>query len=284
MKLKPTLLIATLSLLAASGLMANPKTQAKVKKEESIPGVAPQPASFFYTGKPYDADLGAYTFNFRNYDPAVARWTTVDPSGFPDGVNNRIYAPVPTGQLDPNGLEINCLRDAMDFYAMNIDPKASDSAGSGLYSEIKNSSDYISMLTGLQNTINTKLGSVDKNSTGGTISAAPNSTRSLGWAGITLGGLVLTIDYSASWTAGSWSSGFRIIKADPVNFTFRFNDNWDFTQGNKNAIMNFLNETCPGAIATTYAYVSTAGVNSGTSFYITGTFKDSRSASATQYE
>jgi hypothetical protein len=31
------------------------------------------------------------------------RWTTVDPSGFPDGANNRVYAAVPTSQFDPNG-------------------------------------------------------------------------------------------------------------------------------------------------------------------------------------
>jgi len=98
MELNKTLLIAALSLFAASGLMAKPKAQ------EEIPGVAAQPAEFFYTGKPYDKDLGAYLFNYRNLDAQTSRWTSADPSGFPDGANNRFYAPVPTRQLDRNGL------------------------------------------------------------------------------------------------------------------------------------------------------------------------------------
>ena len=104
MKLNKFLLVTALSLFAASGLMA--KTQAK----EEVPGVAAQLASYFYTGKPYDADLEAYTFKSRNYDPALARWTSADPSGFPDGANDRIYAPVPTMNLDPNGEATTYLR------------------------------------------------------------------------------------------------------------------------------------------------------------------------------
>ena len=86
MKINKSLLIAALSLLALSGLMAKQQP-----KKDAVPGVAPQPAEFFYTGKPYDDDLGAYSFNYRNYDPSVARWTSVDPSGFPDGANAFLY-------------------------------------------------------------------------------------------------------------------------------------------------------------------------------------------------
>lgn len=71
---------------------------------ENIPGVVEQPASYFYTGKPYDSDLGAYVFNARNYNPEINRWTSTDPSGFIDGANNTIYAPTPTIELDANGL------------------------------------------------------------------------------------------------------------------------------------------------------------------------------------
>ena len=77
--------------------------------EQNLPGLGPQPASYFYTGKPYDADLGAYVFNYRNYDPQIGRWTTPDPSGFPDGANNRIYGPIPTHAYDPNGLLVHLL-------------------------------------------------------------------------------------------------------------------------------------------------------------------------------
>jgi RHS repeat-associated protein len=57
-----------------------------------------------FTGKPYDEDLGAYVFPFRNYRADEARWMSVDPSGFPDGVNARYYASVPTANLDALGL------------------------------------------------------------------------------------------------------------------------------------------------------------------------------------
>jgi RHS repeat-associated protein len=57
-----------------------------------------------FTGKPYDADLGAYVFPFRNYDPESARWLSADPSGFPDGPNQHYYAAVPTMGVDPLGL------------------------------------------------------------------------------------------------------------------------------------------------------------------------------------
>lgn len=61
----------------------------------------------FYTGKPYDMDSDTYIYRFRNYDPSVVRWTSLDPSGFPDGANNNIYVGNPTSYFDPNGLEQN---------------------------------------------------------------------------------------------------------------------------------------------------------------------------------
>jgi len=58
----------------------------------------------FYTGKPYLAESGSYAFKYREYNPEMNRWTTVDPSGFPDGANNRLYAPNGSTQIDPTGL------------------------------------------------------------------------------------------------------------------------------------------------------------------------------------
>jgi RHS repeat-associated protein len=57
-----------------------------------------------FTGKPYDEDLGAYVFPFRNYRADEARWMSADPSGFPDGVNGSFYVPNPLKGLDPLGL------------------------------------------------------------------------------------------------------------------------------------------------------------------------------------
>ena len=59
----------------------------------------------FYTGKPYIESTASYTFKYRSYNPVLARWTSEDPSGFPDGANGNIYAPVPTSQFDFEGLQ-----------------------------------------------------------------------------------------------------------------------------------------------------------------------------------
>ncbi len=53
-----------------------------------------------FTGKPYDEDLQAYVFPYRNYDASTARWRSSDPAGYPDGVNNQFYAAVPTTEID----------------------------------------------------------------------------------------------------------------------------------------------------------------------------------------
>ncbi len=60
--------------------------------------------SAFYTGKPYIESSGDYAFKYRNYKPELARWTSEDPSGFPDGVNNQVFVPAPSYRFDPNGL------------------------------------------------------------------------------------------------------------------------------------------------------------------------------------
>jgi RHS repeat-associated protein len=62
-----------------------------------------------FTGKPYDEDLGAYVFPFRNYRADEARWMSADPSGFPDGVNGRHYAPNVFLGLDAYGLSKSLL-------------------------------------------------------------------------------------------------------------------------------------------------------------------------------
>lgn len=66
------------------------------------PGAMPQ--DMRYTGKPYDEDMGAYIFPFRNYRPDEARWMTPDPSGFPDGPNNRRYVSNVLNSMDRLGL------------------------------------------------------------------------------------------------------------------------------------------------------------------------------------
>jgi RHS repeat-associated protein len=65
---------------------------------------AQEPSNQFHTGKPYVADAGGYIYKYRTYNPEMSRWTSADPSGFPDGVNNFNYASNPVSYGDPLGL------------------------------------------------------------------------------------------------------------------------------------------------------------------------------------
>ena len=66
---------------------------------------APDEQTSFFTGKPYDATSGTYLFKYRAYRPMIARWTSADPNGFPDGVNNYAYIRNdPTRWMDTKGL------------------------------------------------------------------------------------------------------------------------------------------------------------------------------------
>jgi RHS repeat-associated protein len=90
----------------------NQKTQTSTSSQEG--GV-------FYTGKPYLAESGSYAFKYREYNPEMGRWTTIDPSGFPDGANNRMYAASPTSELDNNGLSVQNLTLPIQVtYAVNV--------------------------------------------------------------------------------------------------------------------------------------------------------------------
>ncbi|MDD5263165.1 MAG: hypothetical protein PHD76_15080 [Methylacidiphilales bacterium] len=124
--------IGLLAACAALTLGVMNLSQAAVPVTDNLPGLPPQGAEywkavekeqaaaqasapaadsrelkadgFFYTGKPYVAELGAYSFQFRNYNPELQRWTTADPSGFPDGANNYKYTNRPTYAMDLLGL------------------------------------------------------------------------------------------------------------------------------------------------------------------------------------
>ena len=80
------------------------ETTAKTSAQEASRPSTLDSSTPFYTGKPYLADSGSYAFKYREYNPEMGRWTTVDPSGFPDGANNRMYTAIPNSQLDAYGL------------------------------------------------------------------------------------------------------------------------------------------------------------------------------------
>jgi RHS repeat-associated protein len=115
--MKPKLTLALLAVLASPVLAAMPKVLPEFKNEKQLTewraqmaveanaaASTPEDSSAFYTGKPYIAPTATYAFKYRSYNPELARWTSEDPSGFPDGANGNIYAPCPTFQLDWLGL------------------------------------------------------------------------------------------------------------------------------------------------------------------------------------
>lgn len=58
-----------------------------------------------FTGKPFVEELDSFVFKHRNYSAVNCRWSTADPSGFPDGPNNYLYAcNNAVTNVDPTGL------------------------------------------------------------------------------------------------------------------------------------------------------------------------------------
>ncbi len=94
--------------------------RAEKATEATNPGYAAEDAPF-YTGKPYLASSGGYAFKYRNYNPEMARWTSEDPTGFPDGANGNIYAPCPTSEVDYKGLWKIELVEASETNPSNTD-------------------------------------------------------------------------------------------------------------------------------------------------------------------
>jgi RHS repeat-associated protein len=60
-----------------------------------------------YTGKPYDTATGLYNYGYRDYQPEVARFTTIDPIW--DGNNWFAYVNIdPVNWVDLWGLDASC--------------------------------------------------------------------------------------------------------------------------------------------------------------------------------
>lgn len=58
---------------------------------QSVLGQTETPKRYRYTGKERDEESGLYYHGARYYAPWLGRWTAVDPSGLPDGVNPFLY-------------------------------------------------------------------------------------------------------------------------------------------------------------------------------------------------
>jgi len=65
-----------------------------------------------FTGKPYIEELQSFLFPCRLYSNTKVKWSNIDPSGFPDGTNNKSYVHGdPNTEMDPLGLSSNVLSD-----------------------------------------------------------------------------------------------------------------------------------------------------------------------------
>ncbi len=92
------------SLPAALPEFMDQTQMAKWSPPQTASTTVSEPSTQFYTGKPYVADAGGYIFKYRTYNPEMSRWTSADPSGFPDGANNQGYLSDPVVQVDSLGL------------------------------------------------------------------------------------------------------------------------------------------------------------------------------------
>lgn len=142
--MKTKLTLALMAILTSSAFAAIPSVLPEFKNEQQLAQwrneMAAKHASTsttndeqaFYTGKPYIAAANSYAFKYRSYNPEVARWTSEDPSGFPDGANNILYV---------NNMSMNCLdRMGLDIWQIT---NSNSVAGGGHTAMISGSgSDY----------------------------------------------------------------------------------------------------------------------------------------------
>ncbi|MCE0499223.1 MAG: hypothetical protein LV481_14885 [Methylacidiphilales bacterium] len=180
---------------------------------------ANEPSTQFYTGKPYVADAGGYVFKYRTYNPEMSRWTSADPSGFPDGVNNKIYAPCPTDSLDSQGLSDSSITYIYGFVS---------SGGGSLSGEITTAAeqDPASSGSAIQGYMNTQFNITS--ATGGyliqqvTLTSTANYNN--GGGAVSLGPLDNQTFYEAYYVPGTASA------ADPwTTPTFGLNTNGSLT-------------------------------------------------------
>jgi RHS repeat-associated protein len=100
---KYNLTLALMALITGTAFGSMPAALPEFKNEKQLAewraemAAKPAPQTIatedhaFYTGKPYVESSGGDAFKYRSYNPELARWTSEDPSGFPDGANIYCY-------------------------------------------------------------------------------------------------------------------------------------------------------------------------------------------------
>jgi RHS repeat-associated protein len=252
----------------------------KLATRNSTPATAPQ--ELFFTGKPYLEETGQYLFLFRHYDPELARWTTPDPSGFPDGANNIAYMAVPTSQIDILGLvTISSFSDAWNYWKReNGQSTDSVTAGAAIIEAIKSSGGFKDLVYRIQTQrLVPQLRSVSPASQSGSLADGPYvGPVYIGFVDVIIGRTSISYSDSSNWNAltnfyNSDSGWGRYLKATTM-MVADFADIWDFTTNpNDPWWMNLIEEEIPGFIA-----------GPGTPFNIYGVFSHSFDTYAWQPE
>lgn len=127
MKIKTQLIIATFAFAISSsicsaaipaslpGFKSRAELEKVAKNTQSL--LAESDKSEFYTGKPFDTDREEILFMHRSFNPELGRWTSYDPSGFPDGANNTTYvANKVTVCFDAPGLDSQDITEDFAFH------------------------------------------------------------------------------------------------------------------------------------------------------------------------
>ena len=270
------LLIATGIIPLAAEISAEPKS-------DKLPGLGLQPAEYFYTGKPYDADTETYTFKYRSYDPELSRWTTADPSGFPDGANNQIYVRNPVTSFDANGLvTIDTISQALEYWRRPAgSTQDSVTVGSSVINNIENSSGFIQLIYNIQiERLQPELKNVSHDSGSGFLSDnLGRGPADIGFIDLVIGRSSISYSDTSTWYAASgWQQneakewGRWLIASTSLSASFA--DYFDFkAHENDSFFMNLLEEILPGWYA-----------GPGTPFHISGDFTYNFDTYAWQYE
>ena len=107
-----------------------------------------------FTGKPYNEDLQAYVFPYRNYDASTARWRSSDPAGYPDGINQHFYACIPTCALDLLDLKILSLDSTINSAIETIRNSNYGKDTNSVFYKMDNLSNNVEIKSGVRSVYN----------------------------------------------------------------------------------------------------------------------------------
>ena len=235
-------------------------------------GIYVEANKFLFSTKFCDRNTNLSYYGYRYYDNDTGRWVNRDPIQENGGPN--IYAYVYNNALnliDPRGLTvINTAAEALEHYW--VGDGASATAGSGLISDIQNSSDYESNKEAVEDQIREQLEGVSCSQTSGSIN------RQGGTIGIyaennAVGNIDLEYSaYTVEWTASA-SSGSRTVQGI-ANRSASFSDEYTFEFDPNDPVTTFFTDVIPGLIANLGA--------GGYPYTITGSLSDTISVSVDQ--